>query len=130
MSIQGIKLGRPYPSLRIGAHECDLDQGGDPTKKSRQIAGWYGTFTPDRLQEEIMPKLAEYVAQGRHYPFLIVTYQLENKAKVGLHEGVEAKKVKASDIRFSRRRRESALRLTAVVSSASEYRLLENRSSL
>jgi len=126
MSIEGIKLGRPYPSLRIGAYECDLDRGGDPTKKSGQIAGWYGTFTPDRLQEEIMPKLAEYVAQGRHYPFLIVTYQLENKAKVGLRKDVQAKKVKASDIRFSQRRRESALRPTAIVSSASEYRLLEN----
>jgi len=81
-------------------------------------------FTPDRLQKEIMPKLAKYAAQGRHYPFLIATYQLENKAVVSLRNDVLARKVKASDIKFSRRRRESAFVLTAVVNSASEYRLI------
>ena len=83
-------------------------------------------FTPDRLQKEIMPKLAEYAAQGRRYPFLIATYQLENKAVVSPHNDVLARKVKASDIKFSRRRRESTFVLNAVVNSASEYRLINS----
>ena len=124
MSTHEIKVGRPYSRLRIGAYECELDRGGNLIKKPGQIAGWYGMFTPDRLQKEIMPKLAKYAAQGRHYPFLIATYQLENKAVVSLRNDVLARKVKASDIKFSRRRRESAFVLTAVVNSASEYRLI------
>ena len=127
MSTREIKVDRPYSRLRIGAYECELDRGGNPVKKSGQkgqIAGWYGMFTPDRLQNEIMPKLAEYAAQGRHYPFLIATYQLENKAVVSLRNNVPARKVKTSDIKFSRRRRESAFVPTAVVNSASTYRLI------
>ncbi len=124
MSTHKIKIGRPYPRLRIGAYECELDRDGNPIKKSAQIVGWYGMFTPNRLQKEIMPKLAEYAAQGRHYPFLIATYQLENKAVVSLRNDVLARKVKASDVKFSRRRRESAFVPTAVINSASEYRLI------
>jgi hypothetical protein len=126
VSTHKIKVGRPYSRLRIGAYECELDRGGNLIKKSGQIAGWYGMFTPDRLQKEIMPKLAEYAAQGRHYPFLIATYQLENKAVVSPRNDVLAREVKASDIKFSRRRRKSTFVLTAVVNSASEYRLINS----
>ena len=127
MSTHDIKISRPYSRLRIGAYECELDQGGNPIKKPGQIAGWYGMFTPDRLQNEIMPKLAEYAAQGRHYPFLVATYQLENKAVVSLGNDGLARKLKASDIKFSSRRRESAFVPTAVVNSSSEYRLITVR---
>ena len=126
MSTHEIKVDRPYSRLRIGAYECEIDRSGNPTGKSGQITGWYGMFTPDRLQNEIMPKLAEYASEGRHYPFLIATYQLENKAMVSFRNDVLARKVKASDIKFSRRRREPAFVPTAVVNSASEYRLINS----
>ena len=124
MSADEIKVGRPYSRLRICAYECDLDQAGNPTKKSGQVAGWYGIFTPDRLQKEIVPKLAEHAAQGRHYPFLIITYQLEDKARVRLPNDVPLRRVRASDLKFSRRPRASNWTVVAIVNSATEYALL------
>jgi hypothetical protein len=126
MPTKQIKVGRSLSTLRIGAYECTLDSQGNPRKQSGQVIGWYGSFTTDRLQKEIMPKLAEYAAQGKRYPFLIATYELRSKAEVNLPRGIATKDIKDKDIDFSRREQDSALVPKAVVSSPGEYRLLNH----
>jgi hypothetical protein len=69
MSKEEIIVGRPYSIWRISAYECDVDQSGNPVKKGRYVVGWYGAFTPNKLQEEIMPKLSQYAAQENVFLF-------------------------------------------------------------
>jgi hypothetical protein len=96
---------------------------GNPTKRGQYVIGWYGAFTPNRLQEEIMPKLAQYTAQGNVYPFLIVSYQLENKSKASLPVN-KLRKTTCADIKFSRRSRRSLPQNVALVYSATECKVL------
>jgi hypothetical protein len=120
-----IELGRSLSTLRIGAYECTLDSQGNPQIQSGQVVGWYGSFTAGRLEKEIMPKLAEYVAQGKHYPFIIATYELQSKAEVNLPRGVAPEKIRVKDIIFEPRPQDTPFVLKAIVFSASEYKLLE-----
>jgi hypothetical protein len=124
MSKDEIIVGRPYSTWRISAYECDVDLSGNPTKQGQYVVGWYGAFTPNRLQGEIIPKLSQYAAQENVYPFLIVSYQLENKSKVTLPEDKSRKITRASDIKFSRRRRRSIPKQVAVVYSTTECKVL------
>ena len=70
MSKDEIIVGRTYPTWRISAYECEVDFSGNPVrivsrpKGKKPVVGWYSIFTPNRLQQEIMPKLKEYVDQG------------------------------------------------------------------
>jgi hypothetical protein len=124
MSKDEIIVGRPYSTWRISAYECDVDLSGNPKKQGKYVVGWYGVFTPDRLRQEIMPKLSEYAAQENAYPFLIVSYQLENKSKVALPDYKSRKITRASDIKFSHRQRRSIPKWEAVVYSATECKIL------
>jgi hypothetical protein len=121
MSKAEIIVGRPYSTWRISAYECETDLSNNPKKKGRYVVGWYGTYSPKRLQHEIMPKLSEYAAQGYIYPFLVVSYQLENKSKVTL---LADKPRRASDIMFSPRQRRSPQKMEAIVYSATECKVL------
>ena len=129
MSKDEIIVGRTHSTWRIGAYECEVDLSRNPVRivsrpKTKQpVAGWYKIFTLNRLQQEIMPKLKEYVDQGNIYPFLIVTYQLENKSKVTLPED-KSRKATTKDIKFSPRERRSRPEWVAVVYSESEYKIL------
>lgn len=124
MSKDEIIIGRPYSIYRINAYECEVDHSNNPIKQGKYVVGWYGMFTPDRLKNEIMPKLSEYAAQENTYPFLIVTYQLQDKSKVILPLNKPNKSIKSSDIKFSRRSKRSLPKLVAVVYSAKECKVL------
>ena len=119
-----LKLGRPYSRQRISAYECEVNQSGDPIRQGNYVAGWYGVFTPHRLQTEIMPKLSEHAAQGRLYPFLITSHQLADKAEVHFPEDKPRKSLRASDIKFSQRRRCSPQTWVATVLSPTRFKEL------
>jgi len=85
------------------------------------VRGWYGTFTFDKLKTEIIPKLTECAIRGRHFPFLIARYRLENKAKVNVTEGVPNNNVKSGDVNFSPRTRFSAMDWVAIALSPTKY---------
>lgn len=123
MSTNGIRVGRSYSHWRISAYECDVNPSGDPMKRRGYVAGWYGMFTLNKLQSEIMPKLAEHAAQGRHYPFLITSHQLEDKTTVHV---TKAATRRVPDVDFSPRRRCSQQTWTAVVLSPTKFRVLIN----
>ena len=127
MSKDEIIVGRPYSIWRISAYECEVDLSGNPVKQGKYVVGWYGTFSPNKLQQEIMPKLSQYAAQENVYPFLIVSHRLEDKSKVNLPEDKSRKITRASDIKFSRRRRHSLPKWVAVVYSATEYKVLPDK---
>jgi hypothetical protein len=125
MSKNEIIVRRPYSIWRIRAYECEVDLYGNPVKRGKSVkAGWYGVFTSDKLENEIVPKLSEYAAQENAYPFLIVSYQLEDKSKVTLPIDKLRKTIRASDIKHSHRQRHSIPKWVAVVYSAKEYRIL------
>jgi len=127
MSKDEIIVGRPYSTWRTSAYECEVDLSGNPVKQGKYVVGWYGAFTPNKLQQEIMPKLSQYAAQENVYPFLIVSYQLENKSKVTLSEDKSRKITRASDIKFSRRPRHSPPKGVAVVYSATACKILPDK---
>jgi hypothetical protein len=110
-----IIVGRPYSTWRISAYECAVDLSGNPVKQGKYVVGWYGAFTPD--------KLSEYAAQENVYPFLIVSYQLEDKSKVTLPDD-KSRKATTKDIKFSRRPRHSSQKWVAVVYSATKCKVL------
>jgi len=124
MSNDEVIVGRPYSTWRTSAYECEVDLSGNPVKQGKYVVGWYGAFTPNKLRQEIMPKLSQYAAQENIYPFLIVSYQLENKSKVTLPVDKSRKITRASDIKFSRRQRRSLSKWVAVVYSATECKIL------
>jgi len=119
-----IRIGRKLPRIRIAAYESEVDQSGKATPHGKQVVGWYGAFTTDMLENQIMPKLSEYVAQGSHYPFLIVTYLLNVKADVKIKEPVPRGKLKGQDVGFSPRRRSSPRMAVAIVYERTKYKLI------
>jgi hypothetical protein len=108
-----IAIGRPYSNWRIRAYECEVDVSDKVVKKGKSVTGWYGLFTEDKLKNEIIPKLSEYAAQGNVYPFLIVSYRLENKANVIMPEGKPLP-----------RRQISPIDWVAIVYPSSKYKIL------
>ena len=124
MSKDEIIVGRSYSTWRISAYECHVDFAGNPVKQGQYVVGWYGVFTLNRLQEEIISKLSQYAAHENVYPFLIVSYQPENKSKITLPEDKSRRITRASDITFSRRQRRSLPKRVAVIYSATEYKVL------
>lgn len=116
-----LKVGRNLSRWRISAYECEVNQNGNPTEHGGYVTGWYGEFRPGRLENEIMPKLAEYAAQGRLYPFLITSHQLEKEATVHF---MKEKIRRASDMKFSRRQRKSKRTPVAVVFSKTRSKIL------
>jgi hypothetical protein len=125
MPTDEIEVGRPYPNLRISAYECDMNLSGEPTKKSGgYVRGWYGSFSRERLQGEIVPKLSEYAAQGRSYPFLITVHRLEDKARVHIIKRQAEQRARCSDVEFSRRSRISGDVAVALVFSETDFRFL------
>ena len=123
MSNKELQVERNLSRWRISAYECEINQSGNPIKRPGCIAGWYGEFRPDRLENEIIPKLAEYVAQGRLYPFLITSHQLEKEATVHF---MKEKIRRASDMKFSRRQRKSKQTPVAVVFSETQFKTLSS----
>ena len=109
MSKRAIRIGRVYPTWRINAYECEVDSSNAPIRRGKYVRGWYGTFTSDKLENEIMPKLAEWAAQGWSYPFLITSHQLESKATVHI--------IHPKDLKYSPRKRQSKQAWLAVVLS-------------
>ena len=69
-------IPRKYSTHRISAYECMLDISNRPLK-GKYVRGWYGLFNEKKLCNEVIPKLAEYAAQGWTYPFLITSHMLE-----------------------------------------------------
>ena len=110
-----IQIGRNLSRHRISAYECKMQPSAELVQ-GKYVRGWYGIFTIEGLQSEIMPKLAEYASQGWSYPFLITYHQLEDKANVHI--------APPSGIKFSRRRRKSSQTRLAVALSATEFKLL------
>ena len=126
MSKDEIIVGRPYSTWRISAYECEVDISGNPVGRGKYVVGWYGAFTPNKLQQEIMPKLLQYAAQENVYPFLIVSYRLEDKSKVTLPED-KSRKATTKDIKFPRRRRHSLPKWVAIVYSTKECKILPDK---
>lgn len=120
MKITRIAVGRHLSNIRISAYECEVHTSGKPVRK-RYVRGWYGQFTVERLQSEIIPKLAEYAAaRRRSYPFLITTHQLQEKTAVYVPPPK-----KASDVEFSHRQRKSTQTELAVVLSPKQYKIFD-----
>lgn len=119
MSITHFKLGRNLPTSRISAYECQVDTFGKLIR-GKYVRGWYGHFTAERLQSEIMPKLAEYAAQGWSYPFLLTSHRLQEKATVH----ITATPRKAAGVKFSPRQRKSTHTQLALINSPTSFQLL------
>lgn len=115
------RLGRKLPIGRISAYECNVLNSGEVVVE-KYVTGWYRTFSLDRLRTELMPKLAEYACQGRRYPFLITSHQLNDKAEVWASSRPD-KKARASDIKFSPRTRNSSKVRLAIIRSPKEFEL-------
>jgi len=118
-----IRIGRKYSEWRISAYECEVDSSGVPIRKRKSrgegsgyVRGWYGMFDTYRLQNEIMPKLDEYVAQGWSYPFLITQHRLENKATLDI--------IPPTDLKYYPHKRQSEQPWLAVVLSHKKFKLL------
>ena len=111
-----VQVGRKYSEWRISAYECTLNSYGDVLKIGRYVIGWYGLFGLYRLKNEIMPKLAEYAAQGWSYPFLVTSHPLRSKTMVKI--------TPPKDIKYHRRRPDLRQPKTwhAVVLSPSKYK--------
>ena len=109
---------RRYSEWRTSAYECEVDFSGVLVKKKgKYISGWYGPFGGNRLDNEIMPKLAKYVAAGKgSYPFLITKHRLESGAKVDI--------LSPKTLKFYPRRQKSQPIWFAVILSRTEYKLL------
>jgi len=125
MPARRIQVSRNIPRDRISAYECELDVFGKPVRRGRYVTGWYEVFTVERLRNELMPKLAEYAAQGWSYPFLITCHELEGKSMATIALKPSKLRATASQIKFSRRRRKSAQTCLAVVTSVTEFSLLD-----
>lgn len=125
MPTRRIKVSRNIPRGRISAYECELDVFGKPIGRGRYVTGWYGVFTVERLRNELMPKLAEYAAQGWPYPFLITCHELEGESTVTIAPKHGKLRATASEIKFSRRQRKSAQTCLAVIVSVTEFSLLD-----
>jgi hypothetical protein len=125
MSMRRIQVSRNIPRGRISAYECELDVFKKPIRQGRYVTGWYGVFTVERLRNELMPKLAEYAAQGWSYPFLITCHELEDKSTATIAPKPSKLRTTASEIRFSHRRRKSAQTCLAVVMSVTDFSLLD-----
>lgn len=117
----GLTVERNLSRWRISAYECEVSKNGNPTEQKGYVIGWYGEFKPSRLENEIIPKLAEYATQGRFYPFLITSHQLEKEATVHF---MKEKIRRASDMKFSRRQKKSKQTPIAVVFSKTRYKIL------
>jgi hypothetical protein len=118
-----VNIGRKYSQWRTAAYECKIASSGYPIK-GKLILGRYGLFESEK--EWIMQKLSEHAAQGAHYPFLIVEYRLESKAKANKPEK-PAKEIKSQDIIFDPRPKiPSTEQWVAVVSSLTDCKLLNN----
>ena len=109
-----VQVGRKYSEWRISAYECRLNSSGDVLKRGRYVIGWYGLFDIHRLKSEIMPKLAEYAAQGWSYPFLVTSHRLRSKTMVKI--------TPPKDVKYYRRRPDSRQTWHAVVLSTSKYK--------
>lgn len=125
MSKRTIRIGRKYSEWRTSAWECGLDSSGVPiTKRDGYVRGWYGLCDEYRLQNEIMPKLAEWVNQGRSYPFLITQHRLESKTRVDIVSPMDHQKAVLKDVRFRKRKRQTEQIHFALVLSPTEFKLL------
>ena len=92
-----LQIGRSLSEHRVAAYECAADTSA--VTKGKWVAGWYGMFSEDRLTEEILPKLSEYVQQSlASYQILIASHMLEGKTDVGI-EG-NPKQALARDVKF------------------------------
>ena len=115
-----IKLGRKYSEWRIRAYECETDAAGSPIKKGKPISrGWYGLFNTSKLESEIMPKLAEYAAQGWAYPFLITQHRLESKATIDI--------TPPKDLKYYPRKRQSEQTWVAIALGQKLYKILSTK---
>lgn len=79
----------------------------------------------ERLRNELMPKLAEYVAQGWSYPFLITCHELEDESTATIAPKPSKLHATTSEMKFSRRRRKSVQTYLAVVMSMTGLSLLD-----
>ncbi len=119
---RAIKIGRKYPEWRISAYECEFDSSGisyklGETGKPAYVLGRYGWFNEDRLQEEIIPKLSEYVeAREAQYPFLITQHRLERETTAHI--------TSLKGVKFDPRKPATGHSWCAVVLSRTEYKLL------
>jgi hypothetical protein len=94
-----------------------------PVTKGNYVAGWYGFFTEYKLKGEILPDLADLVAKGKHYPFLITSHRLNASTDViFFSENVKSRK----DFKFSPRQRDSRQIWEAVVMSQNEHQLINH----
>ena len=122
MSKRIITIGRKYLEWRISAYECQVVPSGvsyklGKTGKPRYVRGWYGLFDTHRLENEIIPKLAEYVeVRERSYPFLITQHRLENKTIAHI--------TPPKDVKSDPRKPATGHTWCAVVLSDTEFELL------
>jgi hypothetical protein len=124
MSDDKLKVPRNIPTTRISAYECTILPNGQIVKNHLvKNGGWYGPFTEERLQNTIMPKLAEYTKQDYSYPFLVTTHELNKNTEVHINRPSKGK-AKASDLSFNRRKRQSLPKCVAVVYSETECKVL------
>lgn len=111
-----LRIGRQLSQYRISAYECAVNSSDEPVTRGAYIRGWYGIFDEHRLQNEIMPKLSEYVGQGYSYPILITSHRLASKTAVEI--------TPPKDLKFHHRNKESEQTSVAVVLSLTMFKLL------
>lgn len=107
---------------RVSAYECQIDSSGRIIQ-GRYLKGWYGAFSAKRLQEELMPWLAQSVTQGCSYPFLLTHHRLKEKTSLHIQEHTD-RKSRISDLSWTPRRSKTSKTQVAIVESAMKFRLL------
>jgi hypothetical protein len=112
-----MKVNRNLSQNRVAAYECSIF--GSAVQRGKWVTGWYGGFHEERLKEELMPKLTEYVHMGlASYPILLVSYLLESQTDVSI-EGPLVR-----DVKFRPRRRRTLHQNEVIVHSEAEYQVI------
>jgi hypothetical protein len=124
---QGNKLEweRNLSKWRVSAYTCTISPSNIPIKNKGKayITGWYDKFSENRLNNEIVPKLNEYVENKMaDYPILITEHTLEKEATAILSKMGSSKKL--NHLEWERRPKATEQRICAVVLSSKEYRIL------
>lgn len=113
---RNLRIGRQLSQYRVSAYECEVNSSDEPVIRGAYIRGWDGMCDEHRLQNEIMPKLSEYVGQGYAYPILITSHKLASRTTLEI--------TPPKNLKFHHRNKESEQTSVAVVFSLTKFKLL------
>lgn len=115
-------IQRNIPAGVITAFECKI-LPSEQIIPDRRVVSWKGTFSEERLREQIIPKLAQYAEQDWNFPFLIITHQLQKTTAAHFKRPITGR-AKSTDIRIDHRKRNTEQIQVAIIQSRTQFKLL------